>query len=351
MSKSKIILTDMTMRDGMHPMQHSFTPAQMQQIASGLEAAGVPIIEASHGDGLGGSSINYGFAAAGDREYLEAVSGVLKSSKLCVLLLPGIGTQEDLEMAVECGAKVARVATHVTEADIAEQHIGLAKKLGLFTVGFLMMSHMGSPEKLVEQGKLMESYGADVVYVVDSAGALIPNTVKARVAGLRQSLSCSIGYHAHNNLGLAIGNSLAAIEEGATYIDGTLCGLGAGAGNAQTEILVAVLDKLGYETGVDLFKAMDVAEDVVRPLMHRPIIVDRSALTIGYAGVYSSFLLFAERAAKKYGVDAREILMELGGMGAVGGQEDLIIDVALELAERKKKHTAAEIAQLAGIAG
>jgi 4-hydroxy 2-oxovalerate aldolase len=351
MSKPKITLTDMTMRDGMHPMQHSFTPPQMATIAAGLEAAGVPIIEVSHGDGLGGGSINYGFAAASDREYLEAVSAVLKNSKLCVLLLPGIGIQEDLEMAVHYGAKVARVATHVTEADISEQHIGLAKKLGMFTVGFLMMSHMGSPEKVAEQGKLMESYGADVVYVVDSGGALLPDTVKARVSALRQAINCNIGYHAHNNLGLAIGNSLAAIEEGATFIDGTLCGLGAGAGNAQTEILVAVLNKLGYETGVDLFKVMDVAEDVVRPLMHRPQIVDRSALTIGYAGVYSSFLLFAERAAKKYGVEARDILMELGGMGAVGGQEDLIIDVALQLADRKKQADIEEIAHLAGITG
>jgi 4-hydroxy 2-oxovalerate aldolase len=341
-SKGRIFLTDMTMRDGMHPMQHSFTPQQMATIAAGLEAAGVPTIEASHGDGLGGGSFNYGFAAASDQEYLAAVSSVLKKSELCVLLLPGIGTQKDLEMAREYGAKVVRVATHVTEADISEQHIGLAKKLGMRVVGFLMMNHMGSPEKVAEQGRMMESYGADVVYVVDSAGALVPDTVKARVSALRNALKCEIGFHAHNNLGLAIGNSLAAIEEGATHIDGTLCGLGAGAGNAQLEILVAVLDKLGYETNVDLFKVMDLAEDVVRPLMLRPIIVDRSSLTIGYAGVYSSFLLFADRASKKFGVDAREILLELGRMGAVGGQEDLIIDVALHLAERK---------QLAGVGG
>ncbi len=334
--KGKIQITDMTMRDGMHPMQHSFTAEQMAVIAAGLEAAGVPTIEASHGDGLGGGSINYGFAANSDEEYLKAVSGVLKKSELAVLLLPGIGTQEDLEMAHHHGAKVARVATHVTEADISEQHIGMAKKLGMRVVGFLMMSHMGSPEKIAEQGKMMESYGADVVYVVDSGGALLPHTVKARVSALRNAVNCQIGYHAHNNLGLAIGNSLAAIEEGATHIDGTLCGLGAGAGNAQTEILVAVLDKLDYDTGIDLFKVMDMAEDVVKPWMLQPQIVDRSALTIGYAGVYSSFLLFANRASKKYGVEAREILMELGRMGAVGGQEDLIIDVALQMAERKK---------------
>ncbi|MDB5080617.1 MAG: mhpE [Chloroflexi bacterium] len=335
-SKGKIFLTDMTCRDGMHPMQHSLTPAQMARIVGGLAEAGVPTIEVSHGDGLGGSSFNYGFGAASDREYLEAVAPVLKNSELSVLLLPGIGTKPDLEMAVEYGAKVARIATHVTEADIAEQHINLSKKLGMRTVGFLMMSHMGSPEKIAEQGRLMESYGADVVYVTDSAGALIPDTVKARVSALRQAVSCAIGYHAHNNLGLAIGNSLAAIEEGATHIDGTLCGLGAGAGNAQTEILVAVLDKMGYETGVDLFKVMDQAEDVVKPLMLRPQLVDRAALTIGYAGVYSSFLLFANRAAEKYGVEARAILMELGRMGAVGGQEDLIVDVALQLAQAKQ---------------
>jgi 4-hydroxy 2-oxovalerate aldolase len=347
MSKGKIILTDMTMRDGMHPMQHSFTPEQMAKIAAGLDAAGVPIIEASHGDGLGGSSFNYGFAAASDREYLEATSRVMKNSSLCVLLLPGIGIQEDLEMSKEMGAKVARIATHCTEADISEQHIGLAKKLGMFTVGFLMMSHMITPEKMIEQGKMMESFGADVVYVVDSGGALVPDTVKARVSALRSHLSCHIGYHAHNNLGLATGNSLAAIEEGATYIDGTLCGLGAGAGNAQTEILVAVLDKLGYETGVDLFKVMDVAEEIVRPLMKRPQIVDREALTIGYAGVYSSFLLFANRAAARFGVEARDILMELGRRGAVGGQEDWIIEVALQLKAQKEQREM----ELAGVGG
>lgn len=335
-AKDRIYITDMTMRDGMHPMQHSFTSQQMATIAIGLEAAGVPTIEASHGDGLGGGSFNYGFAAASDKEYLQAVSSVLKHSELAVLLIPGIGVQKDLEMAVENGAKVARVATHVTEADISEQHIGLAKKMGMRVVGFLMMSHMGRPELLAEQAKMMESYGADVVYVVDSGGALVPDTVKARISALRSAINCQVGYHAHNNLGLAIGNTLAAIEEGATHVDSTLCGLGAGAGNAQTEVLVAVLNKLGYETGVDLFKVMDVAEDVVRPLMHRPIIIDRSSLTLGYAGVYSSFLLFADRAAKKYGVEARDILMELGRMGAVGGQEDLIIDVALQLAEKKK---------------
>ncbi|NPV70591.1 MAG: 4-hydroxy-2-oxovalerate aldolase [Firmicutes bacterium] len=332
---TSIVITDTTLRDGMHAVSHQFTPEQMASVARGLDEAGVPIIEASHGDGLGGSSLQYGFAAASDEEYLKAVSAVLKRSQLAVLLLPGIGTKVDLEMAADHGAKVARVATHVTEADISEQHIGLAKKLGMTAVGFLMMAHMVPPEKVLEQARLMESYGVDVVYCTDSAGALLPDGVKARVGLLEENLKTAIGFHAHNNLSLAIGNSLAAIEAGATHIDVTLRGLGGGAGNASAEAMVAVLSKMGLETGIDLYRLMDVAEDVLQPMMHRPQQISNTGLMLGYAGVYSSFLLHTYRAAEKYNVDPRDILIELGRRKIVGGQEDIIIDVAHELASRR----------------
>ncbi len=330
-------ITDMTLRDGMHSVAHQFTPQEMERVAAALEAAGVDNVEVSHGDGLAGASYNYGFPAASDEEYLAAVSGALKRSRLAVLLIPGIGTREDLKMAREHGAQVVRVATHCTEADIAEQHIGLARQLGMEAVGFLMMAHMLEPEGLVHQARLMESYGAEVVYITDSAGALLPDGVRARVGALRNALNCRVGFHAHNNLGVAISNTIAAVEEGASVVDACLCGFGAGAGNAQTEVLVAVLSKLGYRTGVDLYKVMDAAEDVARPLLRRPPVIDRAALTIGYAGVYSSFLLHAFRASERFRVDPRDILMELGRLRIVGGQEDMIVDVAYELAQRRGK--------------
>lgn len=333
----QIRLIDTTLRDGMHAVSHQLTAEQMASIAAGLDSAGIGTIEVGQGDGIGGSSLQYGFAAASDREYFEAVSKVLKNAKLDVLLIPGIGTIEDLKVAMEYGAQTVRVATHVTEADVAEQHIIFAKKHGLETVGFLMMSHMASPEKVAEQAKLMESYGADIVYVTDSAGAMVPNDVKARVSTVREAISVPIGFHAHNSLGLAIGNTLAAIEAGATVVDATLRGLGAGAGNAQLEVLAAVLSKMGYETGVDFYKLMDAAEQTLEPLMHRPQVVSNDAIAIGYAGAYGSFLLHARRAAQKFGVDTRDILLELGRRKTVGGQEDLILDVAIELAKAQGK--------------
>jgi 4-hydroxy 2-oxovalerate aldolase len=253
------------------------------------------------------------------------------------LLLPGIGTRDDLKMAADCGAKVAQIATHVTEADIAEQHIGSAKKMGMDVIGMLMLSHMGSPDKIAEQGKLMEGYGADVVLVTDSAGALMPHTVRERVAALRAALKIGIGFHGHNNLSLAVANSVAAVEEGARWLDACTCGLGAGSGNTPTEVLAAVLDKLGYETGIQLWKIMDVAEAVVRPLMQKPVRIGKVSLTMGYAGVYSSFLLHADKAAEQFGVDARDILVELGKRKVVGGQEDMIVEVAMMLAEKQKQ--------------
>ncbi|MDK2823528.1 MAG: 4-hydroxy 2-oxovalerate aldolase [Clostridia bacterium] len=331
----KIRIIDSTLRDGMHAVSHQFSPQDMAEIAQKLDEAGVDTIEIGHGDGLGGSSFQYGFSAYSDEEYLQAVSGVLKKSKLDVLLIPGIGIKEDLEMAAKHGAKVVRVATHVTEADIGEQHIKLAKELGMEAVGFLMMSHMADVSKIVEQAKLFASYGADVIYVTDSAGALTPQGVFERVKAVKEATGLTVGHHAHNNLGLAVANTLAAIEAGADVVDGTCKGLGAGAGNTQIEVLIAVLNKLGYETGVDLYKIMDVADDVVGPKMQRPQVIDKNSLTIGYAGVYGSFLLHALRAAEKFDVDARDILYEMGNRKTVGGQEDIIVDVAYELSKKK----------------
>lgn len=327
-------VVDTTLRDGMHSVAHQFTPAQMAQIAAAMDAAGIDTLEVSHGDGLGGSSIQYGRAAATDREYLEAVSAVLTRTKLAVLLLPGIGVKEDLDMAADLGATVARIATHVTEADISEQHMGLAKKRGMEVVGFLMMAHMAPVEVMVHNAKLMESYGADCVYVVDSAGYMLPPEVQERVTALREALTCRVGFHAHNNLGLAIGNTLAALEAGAEVVDASLRSMGAGGGNAPTETLIAVLHRLGFETGVDLYKVMDAAK-LVDPLKFQPKEGPDATLMLGYAGVYSSFLLHTARAAERFGVDARDILVELGRRRVVGGQEDMIIDVAYELAQKK----------------
>lgn len=329
-------LTDSTLRDGSHALRHRFTPGQAAAIAAALDAAGVPVIEISHGDGLGGSSFNYGFSAVDERELLRAAAAVVRRAKLAVLLLPGIGLARDLVEVREIGASVARIATHCTEADIAIQHIRTAKDLGMEVVGFLMMAHMIEPRALLAQAKIMEDAGADTVYVVDSAGAMTVHDARARVAELKAGLrpETRVGIHAHNNLSLAVANSIGALEERVDEIDGCSRGLGAGAGNCPTEVLVAVAERLGYRTGVDPLAIMDVAEDVVRPIMPREQIIDRSALTLGYAGVYSSFLLHAERAAERFGVDAREILLELGRRKVVGGQEDMIVDVALELARR-----------------
>lgn len=335
--KTFIHIVDSTLRDGSHALSHQFVAEQVARVAKGLDDAGVEVIEVSHGDGLGGSTINYGFSKQPELEWLKAASSAIKKGKMAVLLLPGIGTKEDLTVASDFGAKVARIATHVTEADISEQHIGLAKKMGMKAIGFLMMAHMAPPEKVAEQGRLMESYGADVVYVTDSAGALLPPTVRERIRALREAVKVEVGFHGHNNLSLAVANSLAAIEEGARWIDGCTCGMGAGSGNTATEVLAAVLDKMGYASSIDLWKIMDVAEDVVRPIMLKPVRIGKASLTMGYAGIYSSFLLHAEKAAQRFGVDARDILVEIGKRKAVGGQEDLIVEIAMALAEEKKE--------------
>ena len=337
MSDKKITLHDMTLRDGMHPKRHLMSLEQMETIACGLDAAGIPLIEVTHGDGLGGSSVNYGFPAHTDEEYLGAVIPLMKQAKVSALLLPGIGTVDHLQMAHELGVHTIRVATHCTEADVSEQHISHARKLGMDTVGFLMMAHMNSPEGLVKQAKLMESYGANCIYVTDSAGHLLPETVKARVGAVRAALrpETELGFHGHHNLAMGVANSIAAIEAGANRIDAAAAGLGAGAGNTPMEVLVAVCDRMGISTGVDLWKIQDVAEDCVVPIMDFPIRLDRDALTLGFAGVYGSFLLFAKRAGARYGVSARDIIVELGRRGMVGGQEDMVEDTAITLAKER----------------
>ncbi|QDI92344.1 4-hydroxy-2-oxovalerate aldolase [Salicibibacter halophilus] len=334
--ETDIKITEVALRDGSHAISHQYTVEQVTAAAKALDDARVPYIEVAHGDGLGGSSLQYGFSKTDEFKLIEAAVSATDFSKIAVLLLPGIGTIEDLKEAAALGANMARVATHVTEADVSEQHLQTAKELGMETVGFLMMSHMVSAEKLVEQAKLMESYGADTVYVVDSAGAFLPHQVKERIKALREALSVNIGFHGHNNLSLAMGNTLAAIEEGATRIDGSIRCLGAGAGNTQTEVLIGVLDRMEIETGIDLYKIMDVAEDIIAPILQKPQEIDRDSLTLGYAGVYSSFLLHANRAAEKFSVESRDILIELGKREIIGGQEDMIIDVAAELAETNK---------------
>ena len=327
-------LTDSTLRDGSHAVRHQFTTEQVAAVVSRLDAAGVPVIEVSHGDGLGGSSFNYGFSGTNEMDLLEVAVANRTDSRIAILMLPGIGIREDLRRARAIGADIARIATHCTEADISQQHIELATELGMETVGFLMMSHMIEPEALLEQAKKMESYGADCVYVVDSAGAMTIDDARKRVAMLKSNLSCQVGIHAHNNLSLAVANSMAALEEGVDQIDGCTTGLGAGAGNCPTEVLVAAMKRSGVDIGVDPMALVDVAEEVVRPIRPEQGVIDRDGLVLGYAGVYGSFLLHAKRAAERYGVEAKDILLELGRRGIVGGQEDMIIDVAVELERR-----------------
>ncbi len=333
----KAILHDMSLRDGMHAKRHQISLDEMVAVATALDEAGMPMIEVTHGDGLGGASLNYGFPAHSDEAYLGAVVPKMKQAKVSALLLPGIGTVDHLLMAKDLGVSCIRVATHCTEADVSQQHISKAADLGLDTVGFLMMAHMVPSETIVAQAKLMEGYGANCIYCTDSAGYMLPDEVSQKIGALRQALKSEteIGFHGHHNLGMGIANSLAALEAGALRIDGSVAGLGAGAGNTPLEVLVAVLERMGAEHGIDLYKIMDAAEDIVVPMMEHPIRIDRNALTLGYAGVYSSFLLFAKRAEQKYGVSARDILVELGRRGTVGGQEDMIEDLALTMAKQK----------------
>ncbi len=329
----KIKLHDMSLRDGMHSVRHQFTTQQMVELARALDKAKVPLIEVTHGDGLGGSSVNYGFGLHTDQEYLRAVIPEMSFSKVSALLLPGIGTVEDLKMARDCGVHTIRVATHCTEADVSEQHIKTASDMGLDTVGFLMMSHMVPAEKILEQANLMVSYGANCVYMTDSAGYMLPDEVSEKISLLRREINSEveIGFHGHHNLAMGVANSLAAVEAGASRIDGSVAGFGAGAGNTPLEVFAAVCDRMGVDTGVNLDLMMDAAEDVALPMMGEPTRISRDALILGYAGVYSSFLLHAKRIEKKHGVPSRDILVELGKRRTVGGQEDMIEELALEI--------------------
>ncbi|MDA2594694.1 4-hydroxy-2-oxovalerate aldolase [Bacillus cereus group sp. Bc061] len=334
-SERPVRITEVCLRDGSHVMKQQFTEEQVRSVTRALDEAGMHYIEVSHGDGLGGSTLQYGKSLVNEMKLIEAAVDECKQAQIAVLLIPGIGTIHELKQAANIGAKLVRVATHVTEADVSAQHIQFARELGMEVCGFLMMAHSASVEKLVEQAKLMESYGAEAVYVTDSAGALLPHEVRERIRALRQSLNIEIGFHGHNNLSVAVANTITAIEEGATRIDGSVRCLGAGAGNAQTEVLLAVLDRMGYKLDIDLYKMMDVAEEIVAPLLPVPQEIQKSSLVMGYAGVYSSFLLHAERAAQRFKVDTRDILIELGKRKVVGGQEDMILDVAAELAKIK----------------
>ncbi len=335
--KSRAYIQDVSMRDGMHALRHQAKPERVADIAAALDAAGVDAIEVTHGDGLSGSSFNYGFGSNSDLEWIEAAAAVVKNARITALLVPGIGLARDLVDAKKAGATSVRIATHCTEADVSRQHIGVARDQGYDTACFLMMSHMIAPDALLQQALLMESYGAECVYVVDSAGAMLPDDVTVRVTALRKGLKAEteVGIHTHENLHHGVANAVAGVRAGAARVDGSLAGLGAGAGNAPIEALIAVFDRLGIKVNADFAKLSAAADDLVRPLMDRPVRVDRESLMLGYAGVYSSFLRHAEKAARDYGVPATDVLVELGQRKMVGGQEDMIVDVALDLLETR----------------
>ncbi|ADK83251.1 4-hydroxy-2-oxovalerate aldolase [Sediminispirochaeta smaragdinae] len=333
----KIKILDDTLRDGQHALSHQFTPDQVAEIAGRLDKTGVDAIEVGHGNGLSGSSCQYGIGYASDEEYLTAAASVLKHAKLAIIVLPGIGTRENFEMAKRCGVQIVRVSTQITEADIAMQHIEMAKKMGFETRAILTQAQVLDVEATVRQAKLMESYGADVVYLFDGSGYMLPGQIRERFTAMKEALNVPIGFHGHNNLQLALANSLVAIECGAEHIDTCLKGFGAGAGNCPTELLVAAANRLSIETGIDLFEILNIGDELIVPLMPRPMDLTSDCLMLGYAGVYSSFRLFAQRAAEKYGVDSRKVIAEVGARKCTEGQEDLCIDVAYEMSKAAKE--------------
>ncbi len=331
---TRIRLTDSTLRDGSHAVAHQFTEGQVRAVVHALDRGNVEVIEVAHGDGLGGSSFNYGFSRVDEFDLIAAAVDEARRARIAVLLLPGVGTTEHLRRAHDVGASVARIATHCTEADVSVQHFGAARDLGMETVGFLMLSHRIGPAALARQARIMVDAGAQCVYVVDSAGALVLGDAQARVRALVEEIGdqAEVGFHGHQNLSLGVANSVLAVQSGARQVDGALCGLGAGAGNAPTEVLAATFDLLHIDTDIDVYAVLAAAQEVVRPAVPRLPVVDRSAVVQGHAGVYGSFLLHAERAAERYGVPAHEILQRVGAAGYVGGQEDMIIDIAIRLA-------------------
>lgn len=334
---NKIRLIDTTLRDGSHAVHHQYTVEQIANICEGLERSGVYAAEVGHGAGIGGSILNYGFAKHTDEEMLTAAKSKLKNTKLGTLLVPGLGTMEDLKVAADCGLDLVRIAVHCTEVDVAEQHVGLAKKLGLETILFFMMTHMISPKELAQNAKLAVEYGADVIYFADSAGYMTPVDVRERVNEIKSVVNVPIGVHTHNNLGLGVGNAIAGAEAGAEYLDGALEGQGAGSGNGNMQAIAAVLNKMGYETNADVYKLMEVGETHVRPLVQHSLEITNDSIMLGYIGIYSSFLLEVKEASKKFNIPANLIFEELGRRKVVGGQEDQILDICYKILENKNK--------------